>query len=307
MSSIETEHVMERLRQDRNVTDNRGRLLAKQTRFLTSKERTVRNDELHFINGVLNQPAWVNKGTTGETIKTLTKRRNHLEDDLRDNAPPEIESGTRDALYKYQKDLEEKIAEGMPTQEVMRRNPVGAVDMHTAWERGNKQRIKTWKNVCRLIEPDNDQKDYTNVERLRKSGLTPDMAASYMMTGQIPGNFAMTSLAKANWPLGEPKVDTPLKTAERIEVADDIIAKGYVPESQYDELKAELKKLQEQVSLKNINIDKVVNSKIKKAHVGKPWTCDWPECGQEMLTTQKGGHLAKHKRDATRITHSQAD
>jgi len=303
MSSIETEHVMERLRQDRNVTDHRGRLLTKQTRFLNFKERTTRNGELKFINGVLNQPTWVNKGMTGDVMKTLTKRRNHLEDDLKDNAPPEIESATRDVLYKYQKDLEEKIAEGMPTQEVMRRNPVGAVDMHTAWERGNKQRIRTWKNVCRLIEPDNDQKDYTNVERLRKSGLTQDMAASYMMTGQLPGNFAMTSLAKANWPLGEPKVDTPLKVAERTEVADDIIAKGYVPESQYDELKAELKKLQEQVSLKDINVDKAVKSKIKKAHVGKPWTCDQPECGQEILTTQKGGHLAKHKRDLNRATH----
>ena len=290
MSSIETEHIMDRLRQTRNITDTRGRILTKQTRFLAKKERTTRNDELKFINGTLNQPAWVNKGMTGETIKTLTKRRNHLEDDLKDNAPPEIEPATRDALFKYQKDLEEKIAEGMPTEEVQRRNPVGAVDMHTKWERANKTRIRTWKNVCRLIEPDNDQKDYTNVERLRKSGLTPDMAASYMMTGQIPGNFAMTSLAKANWPLGEPKVDTPLKTAERIEVADDIIAKGYVPESQHEELKAELKKLQEQVSLKDVNL-------IKK-HRSSPWTCDWEGCGKEMLTTQKGAHLVKHRREA---------
>ncbi len=295
MSSTETEQVMERLRQNHNVTDNRGRILAKQTRFLTFKERTARNDELKFISGTLNQPAWVNKGLTGETMKTLTKRRNHLEDDLKDNAPPEIESATRDALYIYQKDLEEKIAEGMPTQEVMDRNPVGAVDMHTKWEQANKARIRTWKNVCRLIEPDNDQKDYTNVERLRKSGLTPDMAASFMMTGQLPGNFAMSPLAKANWPLGEPKIDTPLKTAERIEVADEIIAKGYVPESQHEELKAELKKLQEQVSLKDIDLS---SPKIRAKSKSSPWTCDWEGCGKELLTTQKGAHLQKHNREA---------
>ncbi len=186
----------------------------------------------------------------------------------------------------------------MPTQEVMDRNPVGAVDMHTKWQDENKSRIKTIKNVLRIIEPDNNEKDYTNIERFRTSGMTQDMAASFMMTGQLPGNFAMSPLAKANWPLGDPKIDTPLKTAERIEVADDIIAKGYVPQSQHDELLAELKKLQEQVSLKNVDVDKVVKNKARRMANGKPWTCDWEGCGQELLTTQKGGHLQKHKREA---------
>ena len=324
--SAEIEELMGRLRQNRNVTDNRGRIIQKQTRFLTSKERTIRKDELKFINGTVNQPAWVNKGMTGETMKTLTNRRNHLEDDLRDNAPPEVSSDARDALYKYQHQLEEEISHGMPTGEVMRRNPVGATDMHTGWENTNKTKIRTWKNVCRLIEPDNDQKDYTNVERLRKTGITQDMAATYMMNGQIPGNFAQTALSKANWPEGMPEygtVDTALKQVERTEMAEEMVAKGFVPQSQYEELKAELKKLQQEVSLNNISPDAVVTAspeavtvtdakadvstvspenitlteQVRKKSKGSPWKCDLPECGEEMLTTQKGAHIGKHRRE----------
>ena len=40
---------------------------------------------------------------------------------------------------------------------------------------------------------------------------------TFMPGAQIPGNFAMTPLAKENWPLGEPKVDTPLKQAQKRE------------------------------------------------------------------------------------------
>ena len=143
------------------------------------------------------------------------------------------------------------------------------------------------------------------MEMLRPSGITPDMATSMMLDSTIPGHSAMTPLAKANWPLGEPKVDTPLKVAERSEMADDMVAKGYIPQSQYEELKAQLKQLQSEVSLKDVNPNltaspeaSTVTEQVRKKSKGSPWKCDWPECGEEMLTTQKGAHIGKHRREA---------
>ena len=98
----------------------------------------------------------------------------------------------------------------------MRRNPPGAVDMHTKWEAQNKARIIEWKNLKRALDPENEEKDYTNVEMLRTSGMSPETAASFMMNAQIPGNFGMTALAKSNCPAGMPEngtLYTPMKQA----------------------------------------------------------------------------------------------
>jgi hypothetical protein len=130
----------------------------------------------------------------------------------------------------------------------MRRNPPGAVDMHMKWERGNKAKIIEWKNIKRMLEPTNDEKDYTNVEMLRSSGMSPETAASFMINGQIPGNFAMTPLAKANWPAGMPEhgtTDSPVKQAERNEVLEAMVADGAIKSSEIEEMRAALKQLQE--------------------------------------------------------------
>jgi|TARA_R110001583_G_scaffold33397_6_gene112695 hypothetical protein len=298
MASIETESIMERLRQNRNITDPRGRMLpgGQQTRFLTHKEKKNRQEEMDTLNGNLNQPAWVNKGLPPEARKTLVNRRNHVEDDLKANSAPEIDSATRDHLYKHQKNLEARISEGMPTQEVMRRNPVGAVDKHMKWEQANKELIREWKNTCRLVEPDNEEKDYTNVERLRKAGITQDMAASFMMDAQVPGHFGMTPLAKANWPEGMPEhgtVDTALKYAERRELAQEVAQEeGITDSGKIAELEEKIKQLQAIVTAQATPRTKDKKATFK-AHIGAPWTC--PQCGEHLLTTQKGVHnMWKH-------------
>jgi hypothetical protein len=184
----------------------------------------------------------------------------------------------------------------MPTQEVMRRNPVGAVDKHIKWEQANKEAIRTWKNVCRVIEPENDEKDYTNVERLRKTGITHDMAATMMLDAQIPGSHMMSPLAKMNWPAGMPEygtADNALKQVERRELAEEVAKEeGITDPSEIDQLKQQIKQLQALVTSQATPRTK--NKKAMfKAHIGTPWTC--PECGENLLTTQKGVHnMWKH-------------
>jgi len=249
MMQAEAEKYLKDVAQTQNVTDKRGKLIQRAVRYLTYKERKNREDEKNTIDGWLSQPAWVLKdmpaGIRGEHIR----RRNALEEQLETySAPTDIGGATKDVLHQRMKDLEDQIRTGMPSAEVMRRNPPGAVDMHMKWEKANKPKIIEWKNIKRMLEPNNDEKDYTNVEMLRSSGISPETAASFMINAQIPGNFGMTALAKANWPAGMPEhgtVDTPMKQAERNEVIKAMVEDKVIAPSEIEEMRAALKQLQE--------------------------------------------------------------
>ena len=302
--TVDTEHLMERLQQNRNLTDQRGRMLpgGKQTRFLTYKERKSREDELVFLDGNLNQPTWINKGMPPEARKALVNRRNHIEDDLKENAPPDdITGGQRDAINKLMKEQEEKIRSSLLSSVVMRRNPAGAVDRYKKGE--GSQEIKTAtqirRNCLRLLDRDNDDKDYGNNELLRPSGVTEDMATSMMLNSQIPGHHAMTSLAKMNWPENMPEygtVDSALKQVERRELTEQVAQEeGITDPAEIEKLKERIKTLQLELSVK----DSLLHHKVKpgqKVHKGTPWTCD--QCGQDIDSTRKGVHLGRHAKEA---------
>jgi hypothetical protein len=106
----------------------------------------------------------------------------------------------------------------MLTQEEMRRNPAGAVDAFLKGEgsRAGKDAILTWRRAQRAVDPSNEDEDYTNIERFRPVTRAAG-PSTFMAEAQIPGNFAMSAQAKHNWPLGEPTVETPLKTAKKRE------------------------------------------------------------------------------------------
>lgn len=254
----ETEHILERVKQTKNVTNHRGKITKRQTRILPHRERRERETEKKWIDDVLNQPPWAMKDVSGEGRAALVRRRNRLEDEAAEYYPPtDLTGSTRDALAKYAEELKSEWREGMPTAETMRRNPAGAVDMHMKWEAKNKEKIIQWKNCMRLLEPENEDKDFTNIERFRPSGLSPDAAASFMMGAQIPGHFAMTPLAKANWPENMPQygtADTAMKQVERREMVEDMVERGLVePEpDRIAALEETIKKLQAQLSTKAI-------------------------------------------------------
>ena len=245
----EAEKYLKDVAQTQNVTDKRGKLIQRAVRYLTYKERKNREDEKTTIDEWLNQPAWMMKNIPGDIRGQHLKRRNALEEQLETySAPTDISGATKDVLHQRKKDLEDQIRVGMPSAEVMRRNPPGAVDMHTKWEKANKPKIIEWKNIKRMLEPNNDEKDYTNVEMLRSSGISPEAAASFMINGQIPGNFGMTALAKANWPTGMPEhgtVDTPMKQAERSEVLEAMVKDKAIQPNEIEEMRAVLRQLQE--------------------------------------------------------------
>ena len=119
--------------------------------------------------------------------------------------------------------METVIRPALVPREDMRRNPAGAVGrfMREENSRAIKQAVQHWKRAQLALEPGNEDPDLANVERFRPEKIhDTGGAATFMPGAQIPGNFAMTPQAKANWPLGEPRVETPLKTAQKREMSD---------------------------------------------------------------------------------------
>ena len=149
----------------------------------------------------------------------VRKRLASLEKDLNTQRPEPVTDGkVRDALDRREKELRGSITHGMLSAEEMRKCGPTAVDRHMRWERGNIDRIMEWKNIRRQLSadmsnPDTWDRDVANLEQYRPEGREQGIR----LDSVVQGVHAMSPVAKENWPLGEPTVDTPLKQAARRE------------------------------------------------------------------------------------------
>lgn len=190
----EKDKILAEVKQTRNVRNKKGKLVQKAKRYLTKAERDDRQQHVDRMKTQLRQPTWVNNALDGNAPQTLAKGIRAMEDDLEENSPPVLDAPTRDALAMRQRELREKIKEGMLTHEEMRRNPPGAVDRHRAWEAQNTDRILEYKNVCRALDPDSDAKDLASIEVFR-----PSHPFVYNSNSQIAGHFAYSDVPQENW------------------------------------------------------------------------------------------------------------
>jgi hypothetical protein len=100
---------------------------------------------------------------------------------LADRTAPSMDATQKNTMLRRVKYLEAKIKEGMPSKDEMmgkrHSDPDNinrkyqeaipkVVDQHIAWERTNGARIREWKYLKRVLEPENPHA--TNVESLRQ-------------------------------------------------------------------------------------------------------------------------------------------
>lgn len=130
---------------------------------------------------------------------------------LNDGSPEPLTGKEKDKLHKLEGDLRAKITENMPTEEVMRKNPTGAVDWHTKWQNKNKKLVKLWKNIKIQLNPDSSDKDLANIERYRPSGQTDRIRTD----AQIVGLHAFTGIDDEQWPFKAPN-NTALEQVKRV-------------------------------------------------------------------------------------------
>ena len=179
----------------------------------------------------------------GDDAALIRNRRIRTQKQLETQSPEPLTGKEKDKLALLEKKLREKITHNMPTEEVMRKNPAGAVDWHQRWEKANKKLVRMWKS-CRIqLNPDSSDKDLANIDRYRPSGQTDRMRTD----AQIPGLMSYGNIPEELWPFPEPQntalaqvqrhydenvaendVDTAIGTMEKLETESDSKA-GYGP------------------------------------------------------------------------------
>ena len=243
--SAESEELLKKVEQVKNITDEDGHVVQPAMRYLTMQERIDREADLKNLEDTLNQPAWVlsRMELTHDRVNSMRQRRQRLKKELQTYSPPtDISGPTKDALYQKEKELAAQIQEGMVPREDMTRNPVGAVDQNIKWQRQKKAAILAWKNIKRILNPDSEEKDLANVEQLRPARFHAGGVPLYYPEAELPSKFSMTAEAKENFDdtfPDSPTIDTPLKQAERRE-AEELLAKA---EAENAALKEQLAKL----------------------------------------------------------------
>lgn len=140
--------------------------LEKIPRFLRPNERKIMEKNAEDLERAANSPYLLDQ----HEKKLLRDAAVRTREDIARQSPPPLSRIDEDRAAKRVKQLEEQISKEMLSDEEMRRNPVGAVDHHIRWERGNKAAIKEWKALQIALHPGmgGADKDLCNVERLRR-------------------------------------------------------------------------------------------------------------------------------------------
>lgn len=155
----------------------------------------------------LQNPQVQDKPGTAHQIRRLKKQ-------LETQSPVELQPNEKDVLAARIRDLENEIPVGMPSHEEMRKAPDGAIGRHMAWEKRNKTKILEWKNAKVTLDPDSEDPDLANVERLR-----PVRSMLNMDSALIPGksfNFPSEQFQQNyDTVFGEPKPIEPAKPVKK--------------------------------------------------------------------------------------------
>lgn len=200
--------------------------------LLRHHQREEINQEISDIDSSLSSDNPF-RHRSGPDVAEARARSRRLKKQVADYSPPELTGGAKDKLSARIQYLEEKILQGMPTQEEMRKNPAGMVGKHMRWEKANKKHIIEWKNAQIMREPDSNDPDLANFERLRPSGEMDRLRTD----AQIGGHMTFSNIPEEVWrkifPNGPYSALEQAKKvqAEQVEQAVDKVDKRKLPRS----------------------------------------------------------------------------
>ncbi len=125
-------------------------------------------DERKSLEAKLHSPHIQDKGEVARQIRRLDKS-------LADQTPKPFTGRDKDAAVRMEAALRERILDGMPSQEEMRKAPPGAVEKHMAWEKRNKESLLQWKNLQLRMNAGSEDGSVANFERHRPIGSSLNM------------------------------------------------------------------------------------------------------------------------------------
>jgi len=136
--------------------------------YLSPSERSSLESEKKELEVTLAAMEESGAGTTAERMDKdkIQAEIKRMDLAIEERTPAKVGSNDKDKLVKEEKELEEKIAEGMPTWFEMRKpsmNP-GAIRKHMRWCERNVKRIERYRTIQRMLRPFEPK----SIENLRK-------------------------------------------------------------------------------------------------------------------------------------------
>ncbi len=142
----------------------------KQRKILSVSELSDLKQEKKELESTLTNLQEYGAGTPAESIDKgkIQGDIRKLDSAIREGSPSHVSGQKKDELSRRNRELEEKIREGMPTSEQMRRpwKHPGTIPQNVEWERRNKGLINEWRQNQRMLEPHDP--NASSVERLRR-------------------------------------------------------------------------------------------------------------------------------------------
>ena len=175
------------------------------------KKNLLRYHQREQLQGEIDQADKMLQKAAPEDRGPIVASKERTRRQLENSSPVPLTGKEKDSLHNLEKKLRDRITQNMPTQEVMRKNPAGAVDWHRKWENVNKPLIRMWKNVKIQLNPDSQDRDLSNIERYRPSGVVDRLRTD----AQIPGVMSYHDIPDEQWPFDEPE-NTAQKQAARV-------------------------------------------------------------------------------------------
>lgn len=200
------------------------------------KTNLLRYNQREQIQGEISQAEDMLKSAKTDDANIIRSNMHKAKRMLEAGSPEPLTAKEKDTLSALEKKLAARIRVNMPTDEAMRKNPVGAVDHSVRWEKANKPLIRMWKNVRIQLNPDSSERDLANVERLRPSGQMDRMR----LDAQIPGIMSYGNIPEELWPFLPPtntaleQVKRAYETKEAEDAVDEVIAQVDVAEEETD-------------------------------------------------------------------------
>ena len=112
-----TEELVKKVQHVTNKFGEDGEMVKPATRYLTMSERVDREGELTHIDDFLNQPPAILRSLNipSERLGNLRGRRKRIKKELDNSSPPtDLTGEEKDAIYALEKQMAEKIQNGMP-------------------------------------------------------------------------------------------------------------------------------------------------------------------------------------------------
>lgn len=132
----------------------------------------------------------------------VNRRIRDINEILETQSPPEVKGDVRDELIEFSEKIVKEVRDDMLPQEVMRRNPPGAVQKNIDFHAEHKKKILLWKNLRKITHRDSEDPDLCNFEiyRPRMTMGGPSETSTFMPEAQIGGHMALSESSKSNFP-----------------------------------------------------------------------------------------------------------